>query len=168
LRFPKGDSREAWNDSFGPRVVGTPYVAHQETKSNISVVDQHKKHPILNGVSRLSWESPAKLYLTRLEPVPLLLGDGQGRPKTMEKRFGTIHVSETETDIVAWTWANEWGGKVFSTTLGHAGDFGDESFMRILVNGICWSTDTEILPAETKIQTFDIEMEVPSKYKARK
>jgi type 1 glutamine amidotransferase len=170
FKFAADDSRSEWNDSFGRRVIGTPYVAHQSTRSNINVVKKHVSHEVLTGVSATTWESPAKLYLTRLEPgcVPILTGDGEGKPRLLENPFGTMNVNEYETDIVAWTWENEWGAKVFATSLGHAGDFAEESFTRMLVNGVFWAVDREPPAPDEKIATFEIEMEVPSKYRERK
>ena len=40
-------------------------------------------------------------------------GTGQGKNRLLEKPFGAIQVNESENDIVAWAWENEWGGKVF-------------------------------------------------------
>ncbi len=170
FKFPADDPRVNWNDGFGKRVLGTPYIAHQATKTNINVVSKHKTHPILHGVTTTNWESPAKLYLTRLEPgcVPLVVGEGEGKPRLLEKSFGTIHVDQSETDVVAWTWQNEWGGKVFATSLGHAGDFAEASFTRMLLNSVYWATNREPIPADQEVKTWDIEMEVPSKYTPRK
>jgi type 1 glutamine amidotransferase len=170
FKFPKEDPRFHWNDGFGRRVLGTPYVAHQSTETNISLIEKYKTHPILTGVNKTNWESAAKLYLTRLQPgcVPLVLGEGEGKPRLLEKSFGTIQVNESETDVVAWTWQNEWDAKVFATSLGHAEDFGEESFTRMLINGVCWATDHPLPNADEKITTWDIEMEVPSKYAPRR
>ena len=52
---------------------------------------------------------------------------------------------------------NEWGGKVFSTTFGHPADFAEESFTRMLVNGVCWSVGKPIPAADEKIATWNIE-----------
>lgn len=170
FKFQADDPRFEWNSNFGRRVFGTPYIAHQQTKTNIRVVDKHKAHPILSGIEKTNWESAAKLYLTRLQPgcVPLIVGEGEGKSRLLEKDFGTIQINESETDVVAWTWKNEWGAKVFSTTLGHASDFGEASFTRMLVNSVCWATGRPQLPASEKIATWSVEMEVPSKYEARK
>ena len=170
FRFPKFHEFFSWNTEFGRRAIGTPYVAHQSTRTNVSIVKRHETHPILRGVGNSQWESPAKLYLTRLEPgcVPLLIGEGEGKAKLLEKNFGTVHINESETDIVAWTWKNEWGGKVFSTTLGHAGDFAEESFIRMLLNSIYWATDRDIPTFPSGVKTWDIEMEFPSRYQSRK
>lgn len=170
VKFTADSPHYHWNESFGRRVLGTPYIAHQSTKTNVNIVKQHVKHPILAGVGSRDWESPAKLYLTRLQPgcVPLLAGEGQGNARVLEKNFGTIHTNRSETDIVAWTWTNEWQARVFATSLGHAGDFAEESFTRMLVNGICWAADRQPPAATEKIATWDIKMEVPSTYIERK
>lgn len=39
---------------------------------------------------------------------------------------------------VAWTWVNGYGAQSFYTSLGHPGDFGIESFQRLLVNAMFW------------------------------
>lgn len=170
FKFPDDHPRFDWNLGFGRRVLGTPYVAHQETKTHVSIVDKHRSHPVMTGIAKPTWESSGKLYLTRLEPgcVPLMTGEGEGRPRVLEREFGTIHVAASETDIVAWVWENEWGGKVFGTSLGHAHDFAEQSFVRMLVNAVCWSTDRQPPGAEEKIPTWEIEMAVPSKYMERR
>jgi type 1 glutamine amidotransferase len=98
----------------------------------------------------------------------LVVGEGEGKPRLLEKSFGTIHVDQSETDVVAWTCQNEWGGKVFATSLGHAGDFAEASFTRMLLNSVYWATNREPIPADQEVKTWDIEMEVPSKYTPRK
>lgn len=169
FKYEKNHPRYHWNDGFGRRVLGTPYIAHQETKTEIRVVEKYISHPVLSGLVKQSWLSPAKLYLTRLEPgcVPLVSGRAEGKRRLLERDFGTMHVNETETDVVAWTWQNEWGAKVFATTLGHAGDFAEASFTRMLVNSVYWAVDRPPPSSSTKIPTWNVEMAVPSKYRQR-
>ena len=102
FRFPDSDPRSQWNDGFGRRVLGSPYIAHQSTKTNVSIVQKYSEHSILSGLKKARWESFAKLYLTRLEPgcVPLMIGEGEGRQRILEKPFGTVQVNQSETDIV--------------------------------------------------------------------
>ena len=170
FKFPVVDPRSQWNDGFGKRVLGTPYIAHQETKTNVSAVSKYKTHEILSGIPRPKWESSAKLYLTRLQPgcVPLVIGEGEGKPRLLEKKFGTIQVNLSETDVVAWTWKNEWNARVFATTLGHASDFAEESFTRMLVNSVYWAVERPQPKPSEKISTWEIQMEVPSKFKPRR
>lgn len=159
FKYPKDHSRFEWNDGFGRRALGTPYIVHQTSSTQIAVIEKGKSHPIMANVSSAAWESEGTLYLTRLEGgcVPLLSGTGQGRGRLLQKEFGTILVNESEADIVAWTWQNEWGGKVFGTSLGHPADFGHESFTRMLVNSVCWATDKPLPAADDEITTWTIE-----------
>lgn len=159
FKYPKGHARYEWNDGFGRRALGTPYVVHQTSSTRISVIDKHSSHPIMSNVSKASWESEGTLYLTRLEAgcIPLLSGTGEGRVRLLEKNFGTILVNQSEADIVAWTWQNEWGGKVFGTSLGHPADFAHESFTRMLVNSVCWAVDKPLPAADESIPTWSIE-----------
>ncbi len=159
FKYPKGHPRYEWNDGFGRRALGTPYVVHQTSSTQISVIDKHRSHPVMANVSKTNWESEGTLYLTRLEGgcVPLLSGTGDGKRRLLVKDFGTILVNESEADIVAWTWQNEWGGKVFGTSLGHPADFAEDSFTRMLVNSVCWAVDKPLPPADAKIPTWNIE-----------
>lgn len=102
---------------------------------------RNRTHPVLSHLPKLRRTSPGSLYITRLEGgvIPLLTGIGEGRARLLERDFGPVHISKREADIVAWTWTNEWGGEVFGTTLGHPGDFAEESFVRMLINAIHWA-----------------------------
>lgn len=159
FKYPKGHARYEWNDGFGRRVLGTPYIVHQASTTEITAIAKNMSHPIMTNISKAHWESEGTLYLTRLEGgcVPLLAGTGEGKGRLLEKDFGTILVNESEADIVAWTWENEWGGKVFGTSLGHPADFGEESFTRMLVNGVCWAVDRPMPGADETITTWTIE-----------
>lgn len=159
FRYAPGHPRAAWNDGFGRRALGTPYIVHQAGKTKITVVEKYRRHPVMSHIAKTHWESPGTLYLTRLEGgcVPLVTGTGEGRPRLLEKPFGTVMVNQSEADVVAWVWENEWGGKVFGTTLGHPGDFAEESFVRMLVNGVCWCVDRPAAGAQERISTWNIE-----------
>ncbi len=113
----------------------------------------------MTHVTKTEWVSPGTLYLTRLEGgcVPLLTGTGKGKARLLEKGFGPIQVNESEADIVAWAWENEWGGKVFGTSLGHPGDFAERAFTRMLVNSVCWAVDRPLPGADVAISTWQIE-----------
>ena len=75
----------------------------------------------------------------------------------LEKGFGPIQVNASEADIVAWAWQNEWGGKVFGTSLGHPGDFAERAFTRMLVNSVCWAVDKPLPGADAKISIWQFE-----------
>ena len=159
FRYPKEHSRFEWNDGFGRRVLGTPYIVHQTSETKISVVEKGLSHPIMMNVTKKNWVSPGTLYLTRLEEgcVPLVTGSGDGRARTLNKTFGKIEVKPHESDVVAWAWENEWGGKVFGTSFGHPGDFSEESFVRMFVNAVHWSVDRPPPGADQKVSTWKIE-----------
>jgi type 1 glutamine amidotransferase len=151
-----------WNNYFGYSVLGTSYVSHLSGETDCRIVERHRDHPVLTGVRGEQFRSTGSLYLTSLQPgcVPLVLGAGRGAAgRVVESQFGTRYIDETETDIVAWTWRNRWGGRVFCTSFGHVGDFGVEPIMRILINGICWAADRPVPPAGAKINTFHVEEE---------
>lgn len=159
FKYPRDHPRFEWNDGFGQRALGTPYVVHQSSETEIRVVEQELGHPIMTHVPKQNWVSPGTLYLTRLEEkcIPLVVGSGDGRARTLNRAFGTIQVKPHETDVVAWVWENEWGGKVFSTSLGHPGDFAEESFVRMLVNAAHWSVDRRLPSAEETVSTWNIK-----------
>lgn len=159
FRYPKGHPRYEWNLGFGRRVLGGPYIVHQRGATDISVVEKYLNHPIMTHVTKTNWVSEGTLYLTRLESgcIPLVTGVGHGRVRLLEREFGTIMVNESEADIVAWVWENEWGAKVFGTSLGHPRDFSEASFNRMLINSVCWMTGKPIPEAEAGISTWNLE-----------
>lgn len=159
FKYPKGHPRFSWNDDFGRRALGTPYIVHQSSSTEISVVDESRQHPIMTHVSKTNWTSPGTLYLTQLadECLALTTGTGRGRERKITRAFGTFEVQKMETDTVAWAWENEWGGKVFGTTFGHPGDFAEESFVRMILNSACWLTDRPLPDVDAEISTWKIE-----------
>jgi type 1 glutamine amidotransferase len=159
FKYPKGHPRYDWNDDFGRRALGTPYIVHQAGTTAIKVVEGNVEHPIMTNVAKMEWVSPGTLYLARLEKgcLPLAMGSGKGRARLLKKRFGEIQVKEFETAPVAWAWKNEWGGKVFGTSFGHPGDFAEESFNRMLINAVHWGIDRPVPSADSKVSTWKIE-----------
>lgn len=159
FKYAKDHSRSQWNDDFGRRVLGTPYLVHQQGTTDIEVVKKHLKHPIMANVTKTNWVSPGTLYLTRLESgcVPLVTGIGEGKPRLLERSSGTFMSNTSEADIVAWAWENEWGAKVFGTSFGHPGDFAEASFNRMLLNAAHWMTGKPLPGKEAKIATWNIK-----------
>lgn len=159
FKYPKDHPRYEWNDGFGRRVLGGPYVVHQSGQTEIKVVGKHRKHPIMTHVDKTAWTSPGTLYLTRLEGgcIPLVTGTGTGKARLVVRDWGTVQVHAEEADIVAWAWENEWGGKVFGTSFGHPGDFAEEAFTRMLVNSVFWATGKPVPAAEAKMPTWTLE-----------
>ncbi|BDS07561.1 hypothetical protein NT6N_26010 [Oceaniferula spumae] len=159
FKYPKDHPRFAWNEGFGTRALGSPYIVHQAGTTKIKVIEENTNHPIMANIPKKEWVSRGTLYLAHLGKgaVPLVEGSGKGRERVIKKSFGTVNVKVHETAPVAWAWKNEWGGKVFGTSFGHPGDFAEPSFTRMLVNSVYWSLDKPVPSAETKINTWDIK-----------
>jgi len=159
FKYPKDHPRYEWNDGFGRSALGTPYVVHQGGTTDIKTVSKYRSHPIMKNISKTEWVSPGTLYLSRLEPgcIPLAIGRGVGRDRLVEKGYGVIQVNREESDVVAWAWENEWGGKVFGTSFGHPGDFAEESFNRMLVNACHWAVEKPLPAADATITTWKID-----------
>ncbi len=94
------------------------------------------EHPILTGVAR-DFRSAAHLYKSR-----------DLAPTTQTLLLGKTEDGNSETEPTAWvnTHANR---RVFYTSLGAPSDFEDPDFRRLLLNGILWSLDDFIPPAQT-------------------
>ena len=159
FKYAKDHPRFSWNDDFGRRALGTPYVVHQGGSTDIQTVPKYRSHPIMKNVTKTEWVSPGTLYLSRLETgcIALATGRGIGRDRLLEKNYGVIQVNREENDVVAWAWENEWGGKVFGTSFGHPGDFAEESFNRMLVNACHWAVGKDLPGADKKITTWEID-----------
>jgi hypothetical protein len=157
--YPKGHKLENWNEDFGRRAMGNPYIVHQSGTTECEVLESKNPHPVLSNVTQKTFTSTGSLYLTRLEPgvIPLVVGTGMGKSRLLNKPSGPLITSEIERDIVAWAWENEWGAKVFGTSFGDPGDFAEESIVRILVNGVCWAAGQPLPSANAKITTWEIE-----------
>ena len=159
FKYPKDHPRFSWNDDFGRRALGTPYIVHQSSETAIKVDEKASKHPIMTNVTKREWTSPGTLYLAKLQPgcEVLVNGSGTGRERLLKKQFGEIQVKKFETAPIAWAWKNEWGGKSFFTSLGHPGDFAEEAFVRMSVNAAFWAVGKPLPPAGEKITTWQIE-----------
>jgi len=159
FNYPEGHAQAALNTSFGTNVLGTPYLIHLTSDTELEVVESEQKHPILTGISG-TWKSPGTLYITKLEEHVKPLVSGTGNSKKVGKitnMFGTHDLQKQMTDTVAWTWENKYGGKTFTTTLGHTGDFAHPLSMRLIVNGIHWAAGHPVPSAETQINPIKRE-----------
>lgn len=137
----------SWNNKefeggFGRQVMGETWVrhwgAHQKQSTRGVIAPGMESHPILRGVKDV-W-GPSDVYeITTLtgDSKPLLMGevlDGMtpdASPDTTKKMMP-----------IAWTKSYK-GDRVFMTTMGHAGDFQNEGFRRMLVNATYWAVGME-------------------------
>jgi len=138
---------KAFPGGFGRQVLGETWVAHygrhQRESTRGLIAEGMENHPILRGVENI-W-GPSDVYaITTLQGDcrPLVLGqvlsgmNPDDKPNSAKKPIP-----------VAWikTYTGEKGkaARVFTTTMGAAGDFKNEGFRRLLVNACYWALGME-------------------------
>ncbi len=140
FNYPKGHPLEKWN-AFGEFALGSPpgwggKAGHTHCghlcSTDVSVIKEAEKHPILTGVT------PAFHVSSWLYKV---LPDYPAKGSTWLLMGKAVNPDKAgfEDNPVAWTWQTPAGGRVFATTLGHPADFSVEAFQRLLINAIHWS-----------------------------
>lgn len=116
-------------DQFDADVLGGNYTNHHgnNLKSTISLIDGAGSHAILRGVNVAEVPSNGSLY--KVSPLA---------PSTTSLLLGTI--PDQKPEPVAWTnLSGEKKARVFYTSLGHAQDFENPAFRKLLQNGVLWS-----------------------------
>jgi len=123
---------------FDKLVLGGNYHGHH--KNNLSgtatVVSAAKGHPILSGVAG-KFKMRGSLY--KNAPLakaakPLLTGSVEGHP----------------AEPVAWTHSYK-GNRTFYTSLGHATDFANPNFTKLVTNAIAWCLGADAKPGAADI-----------------
>ncbi len=159
--YPEGDELAKWNDGFGRDALGSKYFIHTSGPTDVSAAPGGAGHEILTGVDLAKARRAAgTLYLAELpeDAKVLLRGTSESRKTgTVTNMFGTHEMAKVMTDDVAWTWQNQWGGRVFTTTLGHEETFADPNWVRLFVNGILWAAGRPVPSADAKIAGFKVE-----------
>ena len=141
---------------YGRQVLGETWVNHYGRHKREStrglVVKGMESHPIVKGVEDIWGPSDAYCITTLAgDSKPLIMGqvlvgmDSQDEPNL-----------EKELVPVAWikTYTGSQGkaSRVFTTTMGHAGDLGSEGFRRLLVNACYWGMGMEDrIPAKATV-----------------
>ncbi len=141
---------------YGRQVLGETWISHYGDHQKESTLAYPaaglESCPILKGVDKV-W-GPSDVYgLTTLngDCKPVLMGqplsgmNPDDKPNTNKKPLP-----------VAWTktYTGESGkpAKIFTTTMGHAGDLKDENFRRVLVNACYWAVGLEAqIPAKSGV-----------------
>ncbi|MEX2577784.1 MAG: PVC-type heme-binding CxxCH protein [Verrucomicrobiales bacterium] len=158
--YPEDSPLAEWNDAFGKRAMGTKYFIHGE---GITWVSKAAEHEILTGVDLdLAREASGTLYLSELPDEATVLLEGTGafrRTGTVTNAFGTHELEAEMTDDVAWIWTNEWGGRVFGTTLGHPTTLSDPNWVRLLINGMHWAAGQPVPDADAKVEPIEADPE---------
>jgi type 1 glutamine amidotransferase len=136
---------------WGRLVLGETWInhygAHQKESTRGIPAEGMAQHPILKGVADI-W-GPSDVYeLTTLsgDSKPLVMGqvlqgmDPKDPPNPSKK-------------LVPVAWIKTYNGaRVFTTTMGHAGDLQNEGVRRMLVNACYWALGMEKkIPARSKV-----------------
>jgi putative heme-binding domain-containing protein len=150
--YPKDSKHYHWNNGFGLKALGVKYEIHLGGNTTVACNDSTKKHPVLAGINfNKPRVAAGTLYLTTPPSDATVLLNGVGKSKKVGKvnnAFGAHVLAETMEEPVAWVWQNEYGGRVFATTLGHWQTFNDARFVRLFLNGICWASGSKIPPRD--------------------
>lgn len=116
-------------DKFDADVLGGNYTGHHGAgaKTVTSPVERNAGHPILRGVNVPELVGNGSLY--KVSPLAT---------DTIVLLLGTVPNQDTEP--VAWlNRSGEKQARVFYTSLGHADDFENPAFRKLLQNGVLWS-----------------------------
>ncbi len=141
FKYPKGHKHFKWNDGFGRDVLGSKYFIHLSGSTEIEVADGAGGHAILDGVDA-PFTAHGTLYKAEPAPGAIVLLNGTGFSKKIGRvvnGFGTHDLKVENTWPAAWTWKNQWGGRVFTSTLGHPDSMKLVAVNRLLVNGVRWA-----------------------------
>lgn len=143
FNYPAGHPLESWN-AFGAFALGSPpgwgnghthYGAASST--DVRIAPGAESHPILTGIDAgfhvRSWLYHVLPDYPPADAERLLIGSAVNPNR-----------ADAVDNPVAWTWRTEWGGRVFTTTLGHPEDFDVEPVQRLVVNGIHWALDLPV------------------------
>lgn len=147
--------------NFGEQVLGGSFRNHhgrwQQDSTRGIVVEEHKDHPVLKGVSDI-W-GPSDVYRTYkvgdqlpAECTPLVLG----QPLMGRKHDDAVN-PELAALPVAWvkTWTGNAGktARVFHTTMGSAQDFQSSGLRRLTINAVFWCLSMEkVIVADSSVE----------------
>jgi type 1 glutamine amidotransferase len=141
---------------YGRQVLGETWVnhygKHQKESTRGLIAPGMENHPIVRGVSDV-W-GPSDVYaITTLcgDCQPLLMGQvlaGMEPADQPDPDKHLVPVAWTKT----YTGAQGKAARVFTTTMGHAGDLQNEGFRRLLVNACYWGMGLEEkIPAKANV-----------------
>lgn len=118
---------QSWLD-LDKEVLGGNYQGHYDNdlKTEVSLVEAEKDNPLVAGVT--PFVSAGSLY--------------KNKGIAADCRVLMTGTSPESTEPITWTRTHN-GGRVFYTSLGHAQDFQEESFRRLLANALFWAAHRE-------------------------
>ena len=141
---------------FGRQVLGETWIRHygrhQRESTRGLIAKGMESHPIVKGVEDI-W-GPSDVYgITTLsgDSKPLIMGQvlvGMNRGDEPNPGKELVPIAWTKT----YTGERGKTSRVFTTTMGHGGDFKSEGFRRLLVNACYWALDMENkIPEKSKV-----------------
>ncbi|MFP6872043.1 MAG: PVC-type heme-binding CxxCH protein [Verrucomicrobiales bacterium] len=122
---PPPEGHREW-EGFDADVFGGNYHGHHGNKLATFAKASVSRHPVLHGIADAEFSTGGSLY----EVLPL----APGTTVLMEGRAEGVK----EKQPVAWVRKNQWGGRIFYTSLGHVKDFKRREFVQMLANSIDW------------------------------
>ncbi len=140
--FDAASPLSSWN-SFGPRVLGAPWIYHygHDSSTDVALDGANRDSPLLSGVTPFA--SRSWLYCLNPPSTPTLgtFPPANARVLLRGRSLDKSGAAPADRPVepIAWTLENEWHGRVFTTTLGHPDDFKNEGFVRLLRNAIEWA-----------------------------
>lgn len=141
---------------YGRQVLGETWINHygefQKESTRGLIAEGMENHPIVKGIEDI-WGVSDVYGITTLsgDSKPLIMGqvlsglDPNDKPNPDKK---PVPVAWTKT----YTGESGKTARIFTTTMGHALDFKNEGFRRLLVNACYWAMGTEDkIPARSKV-----------------
>jgi len=159
---PVPEGRSVWPE-FDAEVFGGHYHGHygDETRSQIRINAAADPHPVLAGLPSEPFAPGSHVY----KVAPLARG-------TTVLLTADVQTDPPVSEPVAWTYQRADGGRSFYAALGHADDFDQPAFVRLLTSGIYWASGvviTEDRPKSTSRDAYGTHwsnMPVPSSWEA--
>lgn len=146
-KYTWNNKDQAFQGGYGRQVLGETWVSHhgrhQQESTRGVIAPGMENHPILIGVKDV-W-GPSDVYtITTLtgDSKPLLMGQvltgmEPNSPPDNEKKMMPVAWVKTYTGDTGKA------SRIFTTTMGHAEDFKNEGFRRMVVNACYWATGLE-------------------------
>jgi type 1 glutamine amidotransferase/nicotinamidase-related amidase len=124
----KAQQGQAEWPEFDGQVLGGNYNGHgsNDLGTDVAIVAEEARHPLLDGVEPANWHSTGSLYYTA--PVA---------SNATVLMTGSL---ESRTEPLTWTRTYR-GGRIVYSGLGHPDDFQEPPFRQLLVNAIFWAMD---------------------------
>jgi type 1 glutamine amidotransferase len=151
-------NNKEFSGGYGRQVLGETWInhygAHQKQSTRGVIVAGMENHPILRGVRDL-WGESDVYEITALsgDSRPLVMGQvlmgmDPGSPPDPSKKLMPVAWTKTYTGSAGKP------ARIFTTTMGHPGDFRNEGFRRMVVNACYWAAGLEKKISATRSVEF--------------